>query len=267
MKQKLLVQYLAFVQAGLFVTRFPLLRLLPRKITDDLHDTAGRYFIAYTPFWGLLLALPCAGLAYGAHLGGLPWPLAAGLMVLLGIVFSGALHEDGLSDCCDGFWGAQTPERRHAIMKDSSVGAYGILGLIFSVCMRWVALALLVPKLACLVFLVLHFLPRGFLGLLWSRLPLWQGKSLTKNSPNVLTGFCGALFGVFLLAVVQLLMKEYGLQPFALSLVVAGGFLSMLAFSWLAVHKLGGINGDCLGAAEQIGQISIVLLLFWVMAV
>ena len=58
------------------------------------------------------------------------------LTIVALIVTSGALHEDGLADVADGFYGGHSVERRLAIMKDSSIGSYGTLALIVSVLMR-----------------------------------------------------------------------------------------------------------------------------------
>ena len=59
---------------------------------------------------------------------------------------TGALHEDGLADSVDGFWGGATRERRLEIMKDSRIGSYGALALILSVLIRWTALSALLAE-------------------------------------------------------------------------------------------------------------------------
>ena len=60
----------------------------------------------------------------------LPHPAAAALLVCLTVVITGGLHLDGLADTVDGLGGGQDPEERRRIMKDSRVGAFGVLGLI-----------------------------------------------------------------------------------------------------------------------------------------
>lgn len=74
---------------------------------------------------------------------GVPAGVAAGLALVVLVAATGALHEDGLADCADGFWGGNSPERRREIMKDSRIGAYGTLALILALLLRWSALAAL----------------------------------------------------------------------------------------------------------------------------
>ena len=96
------------------------------------------------PVAGALLALPPALLLVLLGLTDLP-PLAASLLaVALAMMLIGALHEDGLADVADGFFGASRRERRLEIMKDSRIGAFGTLALIVVVGLRTVLLATLV---------------------------------------------------------------------------------------------------------------------------
>jgi adenosylcobinamide-GDP ribazoletransferase len=68
----------------------------------------------------------CGGGRRAGALAGAATGVAAGLALGAGIVVTGALHEDGLADCADGFWGGYTPERRLEIMADSRIGSYGV---------------------------------------------------------------------------------------------------------------------------------------------
>ena len=62
--------------------------------------------------------------------------IAAILAVTMQILMTGALHEDGLADVCDGFGGGRTRDEKLAIMRDSRLGTYGALGLILSLGLR-----------------------------------------------------------------------------------------------------------------------------------
>ena len=76
---------------------------------------------------------------------GLPPPLAAPLALGCLILLSGALHEDGLADCTEGFFGGATRERKLEIMRDSAIGAFGACAVILSLLLRIGALAALAP--------------------------------------------------------------------------------------------------------------------------
>ena len=93
--------------------------------------------------WPLVgLVIGTLGVAVGAGLSvlGVPTPLAAGAVLATQVILTGALHEDGLADSADGLWGGRDAKRRLAIMKDSSIGSYGVLAIVFVVGSSWLAL-------------------------------------------------------------------------------------------------------------------------------
>src|SRR5204862_3288051 len=109
------------------------------------------------------LFFPLVGAALGAAAGGVRWAaaqvfpasMAALLALLFLIVATGALHEDGLADVFDAFRAGRSPERIHAILKDSRIGAFGVLALVIAVLLCWQSIGLLcsgvVPAVAAVV--------------------------------------------------------------------------------------------------------------------
>jgi adenosylcobinamide-GDP ribazoletransferase len=91
---------------------------------------------------------------------GLPPLVAAVLTVGLQAMLTGAMHEDGLADCADGFWGGWTAERRLAIMKDSRSGAYGVVALVLVLMLRVTALAAVMAGPGWIAFLALGAMSR-----------------------------------------------------------------------------------------------------------
>ena len=55
------------------------------------------------------------------------------------VVATGGLHLDGLADTCDGLFGGSSPPERLAIMRDSRVGTFGVLGVVCILLLRWAA--------------------------------------------------------------------------------------------------------------------------------
>ena len=92
---------------------------------------------------------PLVGLVVGALAAALwliiapvtPAPVAAGLALGFLIFVTGALHEDGFADCCDGLGGGASREKALAIMRDSRIGAYGAIGLVMTIGLRWTSLS------------------------------------------------------------------------------------------------------------------------------
>ena len=105
-----------------------LLTRLPLPSTPDM--ARGAQAAWAWPLAGLApAALAALAMALGSALGVLPG-VAAALGLAVSVMVTGAMHEDGLADTADGLWGGWTPERRLEIMKDSRIGAYGVIALI-----------------------------------------------------------------------------------------------------------------------------------------
>lgn len=136
-----------------FFTRLP----IPRWVGFDatwLHQSS-RYF----PLVGLVVGALCSAV-YMATSWLLPPLLAMLLAVAAGIYMTGAFHEDGFADMCDGFGGGMSRERVLEIMKDSRIGAYGAIGIICLLGIKCAALASLPPSAIVTALLVAHPLSR-----------------------------------------------------------------------------------------------------------
>src|SRR6266702_2896215 len=126
---------------GEFLNALRFMTIVPVPSSDaatapDWLSHCVKYFPAVRIGIGLVSAavLLLAGAIWG--------PIIAALFaVAASIAVTGALHEDGLADTADGFGGGWSVEKRLAIMKDSRIGAYGTLALIFGVALRVMALA------------------------------------------------------------------------------------------------------------------------------
>src|SRR6478609_3085615 len=112
-----------FFTALLFYTRIP----CPKNIDhnpDYLHK-ASRYF----PLVGWIVGALTFIIYYLSSFL-FPSQIAIVLSIIAGILITGAFHEDGFADVCDGFGGGWTKEKILTIMKDSAIGAYGAIGLV-----------------------------------------------------------------------------------------------------------------------------------------
>jgi adenosylcobinamide-GDP ribazoletransferase len=113
-----------------------LLTRLPIRVPTDAYQRSHKAVWAYGAA-GAVWAICVWAVATLAMTFGLSTLIAAGLGLTMGVVVTGAMHEDGLADCADGFWGGWEPERRLDIMRDSRLGVYGSLALILSTLLRW----------------------------------------------------------------------------------------------------------------------------------
>lgn len=227
------------------------LTILPVRLPAELPANGLKRSAAFFPLAGWLIGGFLAGGAWLCAWAGLPPLVSAVLLVTCGAWLTRGLHLDGLADLLDGLGGGQTPERRLAIMKDSSTGAFGVIGLVL----------LLVLKVACLAALVANGREPLFFALLaapvaarWAMTTLACGVQYPRASG---TGhaFVGKI-GPKELALGGLLLTPLIWWNWSGGLIILGA--AMLPAFWLrfkASKALGGVTGDVLGASCELGEV------------
>ena len=235
------------VVAGSLLTRLP----WPHA-PKQAFSAPARAVWAY-PLIGALLG----GLAVIFGLGllwlGLPAMLAAGSMLVLYLLMTGAMHEDGLADTADGLWGGWTAERRLEIMKDSHIGSYGVLALIMVTGLRWSALTALLP-ISWAGVVTAAILSRTVMPLLMAWLPQARTTGLARSVGQPGAGLtAGTVCAGGLAAIV--LTGPAGLLAFVMALVTA------VCVGLLARAKIGGVTGDILGATQQLSETVVLIAL------
>jgi adenosylcobinamide-GDP ribazoletransferase len=201
-------------------------------------------------------AFPLAGLAVGGSLAGvyiamnnlgLPAGLAAILALVAGVMMTGGLHEDGLADCADGFGGGQDRGQKLAIMKDSRVGSYGALALIFVIAARIMALAALPATAQSLILLIsLAMVSRLTMVVYLSWLPSARAEGLGHQAGK--DGGLSIVVATSLCAPVILLSGGFIL--FSLAALCSAAVL----FGWTANRQIGGQTGDVCGAVQILSE-------------
>lgn len=199
------------------------------------------------PLAGALVGALSALVLWVATCLGLPPLVAALLAIGAGVIATGALHEDGLADLADGFWGGRDKARRLEIMRDSRVGSYGVLALILSVGLRIGAIAALAGHPAALIGIAAA--SRALMVL-----PLWLlPPARTDGLGRAAGGLSGPQVAVVLLiglAIQALFQPDRAILAFALMAV------AVLALARLARAKIGGQTGDVLGASQQVAELT-----------
>ncbi len=244
-------EFHAFLAALLFFTRLPGI-VLEDEYAKDAFSQASRYF----PLVGWMVGTMGAGAFWAASLL-LPLPLAILLSMTATILITGALHEDGFADVCDGFGAGWTKEQILAIMKDSYIGVYGVIGLILMLGFKLLCLVSMRSLLLPIVMISGHALSR------FASISLMASYGYARNDDEsskakavvrklsagelLFTGICG-LFPFFLLALVTKEWRVFGVGLAAVWLTreLAGRYF---------FHKIGGYTGDCLGAVQQIAEV------------
>ena len=193
---------------------------------------------------GVALSAGAALQAMGVSVG-----VVAAAVISAQVALTGGLHEDGLADCADGFWGGRTRERRLEIMKDSRIGSYGGLALMLAILMRWTALTALLDAGAWGLALAAMILSRAAMGLVMAALPNARNGGLSAGHGR--PPMTSALAGVALALGLSLLAAGWAVVGLAL----AGG-LATVGLALMARAKIGGQTGDVLGAAQLVAEIA-----------
>lgn len=209
--------------------------------TLESDATLARALWAY-PLAGALVCAVGALVFALAIFARLPTSVAAALAIGANLLASGALHEDGLADFCDGLGGGRDRERKLAIMRDSRIGTYGALGLALSVLLRWSALAALAEPASVLsIWIAAGALSRGAIALPLALLPPARSDGLGIRAASPPAWSIAAALVIAVAIAIGLL--GLGALPLVAAVLVAA-----MIVTWLARTQLGGQTGDVLGA-------------------
>jgi len=244
-----------FFTAVMFYTRIP----CPNWVghSPDYLNKASRYFpligwITGTVFFiSLYLSLFI-----------FPVEIAVLISMISGILLTGAFHEDGFADVCDGFGGGWTKQRTLEIMKDSRIGAYGVTGLAFLLLVKFFAIKHLIDIsiaepinqiTVMLIIIAAHSISRlaAFSIVFTNKYVREENESKAKpiaqnySWKEVVGSFFFGLVPLICLAFYQLQII-YALIP----LLFARFTLSSYFKKWI-----GGYTGDCLGATQQVCEL------------
>ena len=236
-----------FFTALQFFSRLP----IPRWVGFDPAwlNQASRYF----PLVGGEVAL-ITGAVYVVAFKFFPPAIAVILSVAAGIYATGAFHEDGFADMCDGFGGGMTRERVLEIMKDSRIGAYGAIGIFCLLLLKCATLTHMPPFGVLAALLVAHPMSRLMaVSLIW-RLDYARAEGKSKPLAQKMRTMEFAIAAVTALLPALILIYMGWLSW---TMLISGFALALVATVWLArkfVRRIGGYTGDCLGAVQQVTE-------------
>ena len=230
--------------ALIFFTRLPFWRI--KEVPAEDFKTV----VNYWPLVGWLTGGITAIVLWGCN-SLFTMPIAVILAFGSRILLTGALHEDGLSDFFDGFGGGKNREQILAIMKDSRIGSYGVIGLIFYFGCLFAIFMSLPPVLACCAVIAADPATKSIVSQLLNLLPYARKEEDSKAK---------IIYKKMHLS--QILLTMIGLLPMFLfldSIYWLALIAPVLIFSTLVIlmkNKLQGYTGDCYGAAFLLSELS-----------
>ncbi|MDB5158792.1 MAG: cobalamin synthase [Mucilaginibacter sp.] len=243
-----------FFTAVSYYTRIPVPALLP--YTPGFLNASSRYITLI----GWIAGFFSFGVFYLTnHIFNIS--IALVLSIASSILLTGALHEDGFADVCDGFGGGWTKDRILEIMKDSRLGTYGTIGIILIIALKFLALQQLTNIarsdfwVLLLIFIVPHAISRfTAISLIYSY--PYAGKeegSKTKpvtETPDMYNFWIALLFALIPLGALVIISHK----PWLL-LVIIALYIQKLVMGKYFNRKIGGYTGDCLGAVQQVAEL------------
>jgi len=248
-----------FFTALLFYTRIP----CPKNIdhNPDYLNKSSRYF----PLVGWIVGGISFAVYYLSSIILSP-ELAIILSMVAVILTTGAFHEDGFADVCDGFGGGWTKEKILMIMKDSAIGAYGAIGLVLLFLIKFKALTQLLNVSQELefgiwnlnfgilfLFIAAHSLSRlAAVSIVFTHTYSREDAS-SKSKPIAQSYTWREVTGALFFGLVPLIVLSY--FQWQVLLVLIPVFLCRFFLARYFQKWIGGYTGDCLGATQQVCEV------------
>src|SRR6187431_1075224 len=213
-------------------------------------NRASRYFTLVGWFLGGLVALIFLAADYLFSNSISLW-----LAMAFSLLLTGAFHEDGLADTADGFGGAFVREKKISIMKDSRIGTYGAAALVMALLGKY--LLLIENTQIALSLLIAYALSRTVAASLVFDMRYVADDDGSKSKPlaNNQSKTDLAILLVTCLPIFFLLDWKKS------ALIIIAMILVRYAAKWYFQKQIGGYTGDCLGAAQQISELVIYVVL------
>lgn len=235
------------LSAVAFLTRVPVAGRRPQGPNDLISA------VPWFPVVGAAVGLVVGG-AYALAAAALPALLSAVLATGLGVLLTGAFHEDGLADTADAFGGGRGREEVLRILEDPRLGTYGVVTLVLTLSIRVAALAALGPWAALAAMPAVHALARGASVAALATFP-------AAKEEGVGAGFARRVSlrraGPGLMAALLVAGAAVGWWSIPAAFVAAG---AAVVVGLVAVRRIGGVTGDVLGAIEQLVEVALVVL-------
>ncbi len=230
----------------IFFTRLPFWRL--KSVPSECFKKVVVYWaLAGWFIGGVMAATYYIGIQFLSP--GLSW----GIAIIARLLITGAMHCDGLADFLDGFGGGTTRERILAIMKDSHIGTYGVIGLVLYFLLLW-QVGSLPPVLVVILILCGNTWPRFVSAQVINILPYARKEEESKAKvvyDRMSAGeWCFAL--ITGCAAVPLL-------PVSLMWALLAPVIVAAALIWLMKKKIEGYTGDCCGALFTLTELGFYL--------
>lgn len=179
------------------------------------------------------------------------------LGLLLGVILTGGLHEDGLADCADGMAGGDNVDKRRTIMRDSRLGTYGVLALIFFMMTKIFLIESILSEANDHFFTIMILASASARGVI----PLGLKCFMTKDQNSSAYMAKIPWVKVIIAFLIIILPNFYFYNPLLALELFAGMVLIICIIGFWAKRNLGGLSGDACGALAVVAEITYLLII------
>jgi len=186
-----------------------------------------------------------------------PTDLALIFSMIASILATGAFHEDGFADVCDGFGGGWTKEKILLIMKDSRLGTFGVVGLALILLLKWSSLKYFPVNTIMIALISGHAISRlNAVSLIYTD-QYARDDDTSKSKPLATKMDISELIFAIIFGLAPLvLFRNANVMLALLPLLFLRWYCSLYFKKWIGVY-----TGDCLGALQQVSEVIFYLSL------
>lgn len=241
-----------------FMVAWQFLTILPINVHSKVDPADLGRSMAWYPLVGLFLG-GILWLCWKGLIVVFPSPLVDLFLIALLIMLTGGIHLDGLADTVDGVWGSSSREEALRIMRDTQIGAFGVIALVLVIMAKYLTLNHLNSELKAQALLGMPVLGR------WAMVLVAYRSVYARNEPGLARPFTEHLSwkemlwaGLVTLAICSGILGLQGLFGLALVAISSYGIRGYL------MKRLGGVTGDCIGATGELMEVVFLLsVLSW----
>lgn len=248
-------QYREFVAAARFLSILPVPGNVQTEVGKEEAEPKLMIGSAYFPLVGLVIALMTSLVLIIGSAVHLPSFVIAALTIIALVWLTGGLHLDGLMDSCDGLFGGDTRERKIEIMHDSHTGAFGILGGICILLLKFAIFTSLDLNHLVPALLIVLPLARWAMVLAMYMFPSAQRTGLGAAARKTITRS-----RILIAMITSLLLALIAGQLIGLVVWVVGSLMALIIGIWVT-SLLDGLTGDIYGAIAEITEVVGLLVL------
>ncbi len=246
---------MSFLAALRFLTTIP----LPRWRAAN-GEEIGRS-IVYFPVVGGIIGLILVGLNWLFSLF-LPPAVAGGLLIAAMVLLSGALHLEGMVDTCDGIAGHKSVEDRWRVMHDSRAGAFGVIGVVVLLLVKYLSLNSIPPNLLTAALVLMPVVSRWMMVYAIFAYPYARPEGFGKIFKQNTSWQRFTIATAITLAIVIVVALLTNLSYFYLAglVIMISSWVTVVVLATYLTRKFAGLTGDTYGAINEVTEVCVLIL-------